>query len=83
MYKLYITLGNRKVGEVKAGSLSALSRCLHMWAQAHMCTIDDLNQWYVLYADSIIRFELQGRELFGSKFKITSKTELECGFEII
>lgn len=83
MYKLHITLGNRKVGEVKADSLSALSRCLRMWAQNHMSTIDDLNQWYVIYADSMIRFELQGRQLFGGKFKITSKTELKCGFEII
>lgn len=83
MYKLYITLGNRKVGEVRADSLSALSRLLHMWAQKHMATIDDLEQWYRIYADSMINFELQGRQLFGGKFKITSKTELECGFEII
>lgn len=83
MYKLQITLGNRKVGEVKGHSLSALSRCLRMWAQNNMSTIDDLNQWYVIYDASMIRFELQGRQLFGGKFKITSKTELKCGFEII
>lgn len=83
MHKLDITLGNRKIGEVNAGSLSALSRGLHMWAQKHMATIDDLNQWYCLYADGLINFELQGRTLFRGDFKITSKTELECGFEII
>lgn len=83
MYKLYITLGNRKIGEVNACSLSALSRGLRMWAQNHMATIDDLNQWYRLYANEWINFELLGRDIFRGDFKITSKTELECGFEII
>ena len=83
MYKLHITLGNKKVGEVKAGSLSSLSRSLHMWAQNHISTIDELNQWYLIYVDSQTRFELQGRTLFRGNFRITSKTELDCDFEII
>lgn len=83
MYKLDITLGNRKIGEVNAGSLSSLSRGLHMWAQKHITTIDDLNQWYRLYANEWIIFELPGMDLFRGAFEITSKTKLECGFEII
>lgn len=48
-----------------------------MRAQKHMTTIDDLNQWYRLYVDGLINFELRGIALFRGDFKITSKTELE------